>query len=102
MVDPFDEIAFLDRECERLGAARIGQYLRRKVTRGLGHGMASELYLFYRCHRAALRGRLAIAHLLEPNPRTPQKWPTLARSYLRIAKADSVRLDRLFGTQGDR
>jgi uncharacterized protein len=102
MVDPFDEIAFLDLECERLGAAWIGQYMRRKVARGLGDGMAKELYLFYRCHRATLRARLAIAHLLEPNPRTPEKWPNLARSYLRIAKADAVRLDRLLRIQEDR
>ena len=38
--------------------------------------MAEELYLFYRCHRAALRARLAIAHLRELSPRTPEKWPT--------------------------
>jgi aminoglycoside phosphotransferase family enzyme len=55
MVDPFDEIAFLDLECERLGAAWIGRYVRRKMARGLGDGMAQELYLFYRCHRATLR-----------------------------------------------
>jgi uncharacterized protein len=39
-VDPFDEIAFLDLECERLGAAWIGRYLRRKVARGLSDGIA--------------------------------------------------------------
>jgi uncharacterized protein len=102
MVDPFDEIAFLDLECERLGATWIGRYVRGKVAHGLGDGMAQELYLFYRCHRATLRARLAIAHLLEPNPRTPEKWPALARSYLRIAGADAIRLNRLLRTQGDR
>jgi aminoglycoside phosphotransferase family enzyme len=102
MVDPFDEIAFLDLECERLGAAWIGRHLHRKVARGLCDGIASELYLFYRCHRATLRARLAIAHLMEPNPRTPEKWPNLARSYLRIAKSDAVLLDRLLRTRGDR
>jgi aminoglycoside phosphotransferase family enzyme len=101
MVDPFDEIAFLDLECERLGAAWIGRYVRRKLAHGLGDGMAPELYLFYRCHRATLRARLAIAHLLEPNPRTPEKWPALARSYLRIAEADAMRLNRLLKTRGD-
>ena len=58
-------------------------------------GASEELFLFYRCHRATLRARLAIAHLLEPNPRTPEKWPRLARVYLRIAAADSARLERL-------
>jgi uncharacterized protein len=102
MVDPFDEIAFLDLECERLGAAGIGGYIRCKVARGLSDGIASELYLFYRCHRATLRARLAIAHLMEPNARTPEKWPNLARSYLRIAKADAIRLDRLLRIQDRR
>jgi uncharacterized protein len=102
MVDPFDEIAFLDLECERLGAVWVGRYIRRKVARGLSDGMAKELYLFYRCHRATLRARLAIAHLREPNPRAPEKWPTLARNYLRIAGADAVRLDHLLRTRGDR
>jgi uncharacterized protein len=102
MVDPVDEIAFLDLECERLGAVWVGRYIRRKVARGLSDGMAEELYLFYRCHRAALRARLAIAHLREPNPRTPEKWPTLARNYLRIAGADAVRLNRLLRMREDR
>jgi hypothetical protein len=34
---------------------------------GLSDGMPKDLYP-YRCHRATLRARLAIAHLLEPNP----------------------------------
>jgi uncharacterized protein len=94
-VDPFDEIAFLSLECERLGAAWAGQYVRRRVTRGLRDGLTEALFLFYRCHRATLRARLSIAHLLEANPRTPEKWPRLARLYLRIAAADATKLERL-------
>jgi hypothetical protein len=60
---------------------------------GLRDGLSEELYLFYRCHRATLRARLAIAHLLEPNPRTPEKWPRLARTYLRLAAADARHLE---------
>jgi len=95
MVDPLDEIAFLSLECERLGDARAGDYIRRHVARGLHQGALEELFLFYRCHRATLRARLAIAHLLEPKPRTPEKWPRMARDYLRFAAADAVRLERL-------
>ena len=95
-VDPFDEIAFLSLECVRLGAAWADQYIRRGVGRGLADGISEELFLFYRCNRAMLRARLAIAHLMEPNPRTPEKWPRLARSYLAIASADAIRLERLF------
>jgi aminoglycoside phosphotransferase family enzyme len=94
-VDPFDEIAFLDVECERLGARRTGDAIRRRIARRLYPSACEELYFFYRCHRATLRARLAIAHLLEPSPRTPEKWPRLARTYLRLAVADAVKLERL-------
>jgi len=95
MVDPFDEIAYLCVECERLGAAWAGEYLRRRIVRALNDGHSQELFVFYRCHRATLRARLAAAHLFEPKPRTPEKWLPLARTYLRIAAADAVRLGRL-------
>ena len=101
-VDPFDEIAFLSLECDRLGAAWTGRYIRRGVSRGLPDGVSDELFLFYRCNRAMLRARLAIAHLMEPKPRTPEKWPHLARSYLAIAAADAIRLERSFKTREGR
>jgi len=85
MVDPFDEIAFLALECERLGAKWAGDYLQRKMKRLLRDGPVDELFTFYRCHRATLRARLAIAHLAEDHPRTPEKWPKMARAYLAIA-----------------
>jgi aminoglycoside phosphotransferase family enzyme len=101
-VDPFDEIAFLSLECERLGAGWAGEYVKRRVARGLRDGPSEPLFLFYRCHRATLRARLAIAHLLERNPRTPEKWPRFARTYLAIAAAAAVRLERTFRTRRDR
>jgi aminoglycoside phosphotransferase family enzyme len=92
-LDPLDEIAFLALECERLGAAWAGDYLHRKIMRTLHERLNEPLYLFYRCHRAMLRARLAVAHLLEPAPRTPEKWPRMARAYLRLAMRDAVRLE---------
>ncbi len=102
MVDPFDEIAFLCLECERLGAAWAGEYLRRRLIYALHDGHSTELFVFYRCHRATLRARLAIAHLLEDQPRTPEKWPMLARTYLRLAAADAVRLERTLRKRANR
>lgn len=93
-VDPFDEIAFLGVECERLGAAWVGETIEWRMRRELHDGPPEDLFRFYRCHRATLRARLAIAHLLEANPRTPEKWPRLARSYLDLAAADAIRLER--------
>ena len=94
-VDPFDEIAFLCIECERLGAAWVSDYIKRRATPALRDGLSDALFSFYRCHRATLRARLAIAHLLESHPRTPEKWPKLARAYLQLAAIDARRLMRL-------
>ena len=101
-VDPYDEIAFLCLECERLGAPWAGNYIKRRMTRLLGDGPTEALYTFYRCHRAMLRARLAIAHLLEPNPRMPEKWPRLARAYLTLAATDARRLERMLRTRAGR
>jgi aminoglycoside phosphotransferase family enzyme len=92
-VDPFDEIAFLSLECERLGAAWVGDYLERRMKRRLRDGPVEELFTFYRCHRATLRARLAIAHLLEAHPRTPEKWPWLAATYLKLADKSARKLE---------
>lgn len=102
MVDPLDEIAFLCLECDRLGAAWAGAYLRRRVEHALRDGPIDELFLFYRCRRATLRARLAIAHLLEAAPRLPEKWPPLARVYLQLAHDDAVRLERRVRTRRGR
>ncbi len=92
--DPFDEIAFLGVECERLGMRWAGDYLKNRLLRAFGDGIPDALFRFYRCHRATLRARLSIAHLLEPNPRAPEKWPRQCRSYLSIAARDARWLDR--------
>ena len=96
--DPLDEIAFLHLECERLGGLWAGERIRRHLARALEDDAASGLFLFYRSHRAMLRARLSIAHLLDPNPRTPEKWPRLARIYLRLAAVDARRLERILGS----
>jgi uncharacterized protein len=93
VVDPFDEIAFLGLECERLGAAWVGSYIERRMKRMLRDGPVEELFTFYRCHRATLRARLAIAHLLEEHPRTPEKWPRLADTYLNLAEKGARKLE---------
>jgi uncharacterized protein len=92
-VDALDEIAFLTLECERLGAAWAGRYIRIGLERGLPEDSPPELFFFYRSYRATLRARLAIAHLSETPPRTPRKWPRLARTYLCIAARDAARLE---------
>lgn len=85
LVDPFDELAFLSLECERLGAGWIGRLLTDLCAEGLADRPSARLVSFYWAYRACLRARLALAHLLEPNPRHPEKWLPMARDYLALA-----------------
>ena len=98
VVDPFDEVAYLSMECERLGAPQVGEYLQRRMKHVLRDGPADELFAFYHCHRASLRARLAIAHLYETHPRTPEKWPRRARDYLALADKSARKLEAFLRT----
>ncbi|MBS0518209.1 MAG: hypothetical protein JSR90_05925 [Proteobacteria bacterium] len=100
MIDPLDEIAFLCVECTRLGGAHLAAYIKHRIARLLPSRIPEPLFAFYHCYRATLRARLAIAHLLEPAPRTPAKWPLLARTYLDLALADALRLERMMAQSG--
>jgi uncharacterized protein len=87
IVDPFDEVAFLDMECGRLGASRIGHEILEICVHRLPAPPPARLLDFYRSARALLRARLALSHLTEPNPRDPKKWEPRARQYAEIAEA---------------
>lgn len=86
LVDPFDELAFLDMECTRIGASWLGRRLISRVAELMGEVAPEELLAVYSALHAALRARLSIAHLLDPVPREPQKWAPLARQYLTLAE----------------
>ncbi len=86
-VDPYDELAFLALECRLAGAGWIGDRLTSRCTAALGHAPSPALMSFYTAHRALLRARLALAHLLEVPPRTPEKWQPQAQRYIDQALA---------------
>ncbi|PWG64249.1 hypothetical protein [Sediminicurvatus halobius] len=92
LVDPFDEITDLALECRRLGAHWIGTLLLDRCVAALGERPPGRLLDFYTVMRACLRARLAIRHLLEPDPRTPERWLPLAREYLAVADTACLRL----------
>ncbi len=81
-VDPFDEMAYLGLDCEMAGAPWIGPRLTAGCAAILGDRPAPALLHLYTACRALLRARLAMAHLLDPQPRTPEKWPPLAARYV--------------------
>ena len=86
-VDPFDEIAYLGLECDMAGAPWIGERLTSGCASALGDRPAPALMHLYTAHRALLRARLAMAHLLDPQPRAPEKWPPMAARYIARALA---------------
>ena len=81
-VDPFDELAFLALECDMAGAAWIGPRLVAGCAAMLDDAPPVALLHLYTAARALLRARLAIAHLLDPRPRTPERWPPQAQRYV--------------------
>jgi aminoglycoside phosphotransferase family enzyme len=89
LVDPFDELAGLAVECAVLGGAWVGDYVMDRVARRLRDKVSPPLLAFYRSYRAALRARLALAHLLNPDGRPLDRWRALAGRYLVSAAADA-------------
>ena len=85
-VDPFDELAFLGLECRLLGAAWIEPRLLAQLAGALGDAPLPEVQALYTAHRALLRARLSAAHLLDPDPRTPERWLPQAARYLDEAR----------------
>jgi aminoglycoside phosphotransferase family enzyme len=83
-VDPFDELAFLGLECDRLGAGWIGPRLVERCAAALGDPPPPTLQPLYTAWRALLRARLAMAHLLDTQPRTPLRWAPLAQQYVAL------------------
>lgn len=85
MLDPFDEVHYFGMECALLGAPWIGAAMRERLGQVLPSPPVS-LLAYYGAFRCVLRARIAIAHLFDPAPRTPQKWAIQARAYLEQAR----------------
>jgi aminoglycoside phosphotransferase family enzyme len=81
-VDPFDELAYLALECAVAGAPWVGDRVLRGCAAALQDHPAPALIHLYTAHRALLRARLAMAHLLDAAPRTPTKWAPQASLYV--------------------
>jgi len=81
-VDPVDELCFLGLECEMAGAPWIGPQLLAACMAALADAPPPALLHLYVAYRSLLRARLAMAHLLEPQARTPLKWAPRAQRYV--------------------
>jgi aminoglycoside phosphotransferase family enzyme len=92
LLDPVDELSFLALECERLGAAEIGDMMLGLYREATGDTPAEELIAFYKSYRACVRAKIAAWHLRDREVREPAKWPALARAYLERAVSHAARL----------
>lgn len=90
LVDPVDELTYLGLECSRLGAAWIGPVLLSAYGQNTRDTPSPELVSFYRTYRACLRARLSLVHIIERDPRKPEKWLPLARQYIELAASDDA------------
>ena len=81
-VDPFDELAYLALECAVAGSPWVGEQLLKGCAAALHDHPAAALIHLYTAHRALLRARLAMAHLLDATPRTPSRWAPQATVYI--------------------
>lgn len=86
LVDPVDELTYFGLECSRLGAGWIEPALLSAYLKLSGDAPAPQLISFYRKYRACLRARLSLVHIVERDPRKPEKWLPLARQYLELAE----------------
>ncbi len=84
-VDPFDELAFIGMECALAGAPWIGPQLMHACAFALNDPSPPPLIQLYTAHRALLRARLSIAHLLDAKPLTPEKWLPRTQRYVDAA-----------------
>lgn len=86
LVDPFDELAFLAMECAAMGAPWVGPVLLGRCAEALEDRPSAQQLAFYIAYRATLRARQSLEHLLEPEPREPEKWEPKARRYFAEAE----------------
>lgn len=82
LIDIFDEVNYLGLECEMLGAPWIGPQVLAAMRLGGFAPPSPALQAAYGVFRCLTRARLAIDHLRDAIPRTPEKWPRQARAYL--------------------
>ena len=86
LLDPVDELAFLEMECERLGAPWVGERIFKRYSESAADMPPESLVRFYKLFRACLRAKLAAWHIADHQIRGTEKWECRADEYLRLAE----------------
>lgn len=93
LLDPYDEVNYLGLECELLGADGVRPLLLDTVDSYLHRRPEPGLLATYGAFRAMLRARICIAHLLDPVPMQPDRWPREAERYLDLAERECAKAE---------
>lgn len=86
ILDPVDELTYLGLECDRLGAAWIGQRILENYIAATGDRPPGELITFYRLFRSCLRAKIAVWHIEDHAIDDHEKWRRRALEYLQVAE----------------
>jgi aminoglycoside phosphotransferase family enzyme len=87
ILDPVSELAFLALECERLGAAWVGDLILETYRHETNDCPPELLARYYKRQHAYVRAKIAIWHLKDHDVRDPGKWIEKAKDYLRRAQS---------------
>ena len=86
LADPFEEFNYLGLECAWIDKGWIRAVLLVSLSQSGMVPPSCQLMTAYGVNRCLTRARLAIDHLRDQNPRTPEKWPEQAQRYLAAAQ----------------
>lgn len=92
-VDTADELCFLEMECDRLGAADVGQCILDECCRAMGDRPPMALVNFYKSYRACVRAKVAALRGGQLAGGEKRKSADEARAYLDLADGYARQLD---------
>lgn len=92
LLDPASELAFLTMECERLGAAWVGDLFFETYRDVTGDAPPPRLVTFYKSYWAVSRSSIAVQHTRRPDDEGTARWGRQATNYVRQAETYVQRL----------
>ncbi len=84
-LDPAEELAFLAVECAHAGHEEIGAAFLQSYRMFSTDTFSTQLFDFYRSHRAATRAKIVAWHLRDLHFQSRQPWTKIAQRYLERA-----------------
>jgi aminoglycoside phosphotransferase family enzyme len=84
-LDAVSELSFLGLECDRLGAAEVGDYIMMRYSEQTGDRPPLPLLRFYKAFHACVRAKVAVRHLEDKKLTDREHWRARAAQYLELA-----------------